>query len=49
MISRLKKIGINLKNIHDCKICTVEQNKDWYSYRVEGKDSNRIGIILMIK
>ena len=47
--SRLIKLGIKKSNIHDCGICTVDNNDDWYSYRAEGDKSNRIGTILMIK
>lgn len=47
--SRLIKLGIKKSNIHDCGICTVDNNDDWYSYRAEGDISNRIGTILMIK
>ena len=46
--SRLIKLGIKKSNIHDCGICTVDNNDDWYSYRAEGDKSNRIGTILMI-
>ena len=47
--SRLAKLGIKNENIHDCKICTVEHNDDWYSYRREGNKANRIGTILMTR
>ena len=47
--SRLIKLGIKKSNIHDCGICTVDNNDDWYSYRAEVDKSNRIGTILMIK
>ena len=49
MKSRLLKLGIKKSNIHDCGICTVDNNDDWYSYRTEGDKANRIGTILMLK
>jgi YfiH family protein len=41
--------GIREKNIVDCGICTVCNNKDFLSYRREGENCGRVMSIIMLK
>ncbi len=48
-LRQLTKKGINKKNIFDCKICTSCQNKEFFSYRKEGKKTGRMMSSIMLK
>ena len=41
--------GIRQENIVDCGICTVCNNKDFFSYRREGRNSGRMMSVIMLK
>lgn len=45
----LLDLGVKKENIFDCEICTFCQNKDFFSYRREGKACGRIISVIMLK
>jgi len=48
-LRQLKGRGVKLKNIEDCKICTVCQNKSFFSFRQEKAKAGRMMSVIMLK
>jgi YfiH family protein len=47
--NQLLAAGIREENIYDCGICTFCRNRDFFSYRKEGKNCGRMMSIMMLK
>jgi len=47
--TQLLGLGLNEEKISDCKICTSCQNKEYFSYRREGKTCGRMISVIMLR